>query len=50
MKIVKTLLVILSVLGLGGCAKIFKKPGDELVKSPCEVCKKAPFYVNGKRV
>ena len=50
MKIVKFLVVILSVLWLCGCAKVFKKPGDEPVKSPCEVCKKAPFYVNGKRV
>lgn len=42
--------LIISLIGLSGCAKIFKKPGDEPVKNPCEVCKKAPFYVNGKRV
>jgi len=36
---------------LSGCANVFKKPGDQPVKSPCEsVCKKPPFYVNGKRV
>ena len=50
MKITKFLVVFLSIAGLSGCTKIFKKPGDEPVKSPCEVCKKAPFYVNGKRV
>ena len=50
MQIVKILVLVLSVSGLSGCAKVFKKPGDELVKNPCEACKKAPFYVNGKRV
>ena len=50
MRIVKLLIVILSVSGLNGCASVFKKPGDEPVKSPCEVCKKTPFYVNGKRI
>jgi hypothetical protein len=44
------LILILMLFNLTGCAKVFKKPGDELVKSPCEACKKAPFYVNGKRV
>jgi len=47
---VKICLTFLMFASLTGCAKVFKKPGDELVKSPCEACKKAPFYVNGKRI
>lgn len=47
--IIKAVLMI-ALLGLSGCTKLFKKPGDELVKSPCDACKKAPFYINGKRV
>jgi hypothetical protein len=47
---VKICLTFLMFASLTGCASVFKKPGDELVKSPCEVCKKAPFYVNGKRI
>ena len=44
----KISIFVLSLLMISGCQKVFKKPGDELVKSDCEVCQKSPFYVNGK--
>jgi hypothetical protein len=44
-------LIGLTMVLVSGCANVFKKPGDQPVKSPCEsVCKKPPFYVNGKRM
>lgn len=48
-KFVKFLMII-TLLNLTGCAKVFTNAGDKPVKSPCEVCKKKPFYVNGQRV
>jgi hypothetical protein len=47
LKLAKGLLIIFM---LTGCAKAFKKPGDEPVKSPCESCKEEPFYINGRVV
>lgn len=44
------LIAVIMVLNLTGCAKAFTSKTDKPVKSPCEACKKAPFYVNGKRV
>ena len=48
--LIKGFILIIALSSATGCAKIFKKPGDEPVKSPCEACKKKPFYVNGKRI
>ena len=48
--LIKAIVLMATILNLSGCAKVFTNPGDKPVKSPCEVCKKAPFYVNGKRV
>ena len=52
MNIVFRIFVIgITMVLLSGFTHIFKKPGDQPVKSPCEsVCKKPPFYVNGRRV
>ena len=44
------LVVLVMFLNLTGCSKVFMSKADKPVKSPCEECKKAPFYVNGKRV
>lgn len=44
------LVSITSVILGSGCGKIFPKPHDQLIKNPGKVCKKPPFYVNGKRV
>ena len=43
------LIVTLNVIFMPGCS-VFKKPHDQPVKSNCDVCKQAPFYVNGKRL
>lgn len=42
-------IMTLALTLLAGCTS-FKKSGDNLIKSPCEVCKRKPFYINGKRV
>ena len=49
-RLVKIVVLMAIFLNLTGCAKVFTNAGDKPVRSPCEVCKKAPFYVNGKRV
>jgi hypothetical protein len=48
--LIKVVALAVTILNLTGCAKVFTSQGDKPVKSPCEVCKKTPFYVNGKRV
>ena len=49
MRKILILVVILNIIFMSGCS-IFKKPHDQPVKSSCDVCKQAPFYINGKRV
>lgn len=44
------LVVILNGILVSGCGRFFLKPHDKPVKSFCDVCKQAPFYVNGKRL
>ena len=44
------LVMILNGILVSGCSSIFLKPHDKQIKSSCDVCKQAPFYVNGKRL
>lgn len=48
--LIRAFIFMLTIFSLSGCAKVFTNAGDKPVKSPCEACKKSPFYVNGKRV
>ena len=50
MRKILILVMILNGILVSGCSSIFLKPHDKQIKSSCDVCKQAPFYVNGKRL